>query len=87
MVKAAVSNLSPPKKKTDTTEICLEMSSHCLCESPCIWGHSKIKKKNNDGGPCMLANQNLVAYVWVGLLVCLNWEIVGQIFSGSEQIA
>lgn len=35
----------------------------------------------------MLANQNLVAYVWVGLLVCLNWVIVGQIFSGSEQIA
>ncbi len=48
-------------------------------------GNSQIKKKKNDGGPCVLANQNLGAYVWAGLIVCLNWVIVGQIFSGSEK--
>ncbi len=48
-------------------------------------GNSQIKKKKSDGGPCVLANQNLGAYVWAGLIVCLNWVIVGQIFSGSEK--
>ncbi len=50
-------------------------------------GNSQIKKKKNDGGPCVLANQNLGAYVWAGLIVCLNWVIVGHIFSGSEKMA